>query len=85
MHLLKRSYPFYNTYTQLTIEDMFLLSSCRKYILIPSPGGLLERKLSGARTIAQDEKSCNVSGMPGEAIMMNAVDKICRYMKLPAM
>ncbi|MEO8766553.1 MAG: chemotaxis response regulator protein-glutamate methylesterase [Ginsengibacter sp.] len=38
--------------------------------------GLLEMKLAGARTIAQDEKSCIVFGMPKEAIMINAVDKI---------
>ena len=38
--------------------------------------GLLEMKLAGAKTIAQDEKSCIVFGMPKEAILMNAVDKI---------
>lgn len=38
--------------------------------------GLLEMKKAGAKTIAQDEKSCVVFGMPKEAILMNAVDKI---------
>lgn len=38
--------------------------------------GLLEMKEAGARTIAQDEKSCVVFGMPKEAILLNAVDKI---------
>ncbi len=38
--------------------------------------GLLEMKKSGAMTIAQDEKSCVVFGMPKEAIKLNAVDKI---------
>ena len=37
--------------------------------------GLLEMKQAGAHTIAQDEKSCVVFGMPKEAIKLNAVDK----------
>jgi two-component system chemotaxis response regulator CheB len=36
--------------------------------------GLLELKQSGAKTIAQDEKSCVVFGMPNEAIKLGAVD-----------
>ena len=38
--------------------------------------GLAEMKEAGALTIAQDEKSCVVFGMPKEAIKRNAVDKI---------
>ena len=38
--------------------------------------GLLEMKESGAHTIAQDEKSCVVFGMPKEAIKLNAADSI---------
>ncbi|MCB0504933.1 MAG: chemotaxis response regulator protein-glutamate methylesterase [Cyclobacteriaceae bacterium] len=38
--------------------------------------GLLEMKKAGAYTIAQDEKTCIVFGMPKEAIKLNAVDKI---------
>jgi two-component system chemotaxis response regulator CheB len=38
--------------------------------------GLLEMKEAGAFTIAQDEKSCVVFGMPKEAIKLNAVNKI---------
>ncbi len=38
--------------------------------------GLLEMKQCGARTIAQDEKSCVVFGMPKEAIALGGVDKI---------
>ncbi len=38
--------------------------------------GLLEMKEAGAFTIAQDEKSCVVFGMPHEAIKKNAVDKV---------
>ena len=38
--------------------------------------GLLEMKQSGAKTIAQDEKSSVVFGMPKEAILLNAANKI---------
>jgi|WetSurMetagenome_2_1015567.scaffolds.fasta_scaffold00129_6 two-component system, chemotaxis family, protein-glutamate methylesterase/glutaminase len=38
--------------------------------------GMSEMKEAGALTIAQDEKSCVVFGMPKEAIKLNAVDKI---------
>lgn len=38
--------------------------------------GLLEMKESGAYTIAQDEKSCVVFGMPNEAIKLNAVSRV---------
>lgn len=38
--------------------------------------GLLEMKEAGAKTIAQDEKSCVVFGMPKEAIKLNAADKV---------
>lgn len=38
--------------------------------------GMLEMKQAGAVTIAQDEKSCIVFGMPKEAIKLGAVDSI---------
>jgi two-component system chemotaxis response regulator CheB len=38
--------------------------------------GLLEMHEAGARTVAQDEHSCVVFGMPREAIKRGAVDKI---------
>jgi two-component system chemotaxis response regulator CheB len=38
--------------------------------------GLLRMKQAGARTIAQDEKSCVVFGMPREAIKIGAVERI---------
>lgn len=38
--------------------------------------GMLEMKEAGAHTIAQDEQSCVVFGMPKEAIKLNAADKI---------
>ena len=38
--------------------------------------GLLEMKEEGARTLAQDEASCVVFGMPKEAIKLGAAEKI---------
>jgi len=38
--------------------------------------GMLEMKQAGAMTIAQDEATCVVFGMPNEAIKRSAVDKI---------
>ena len=38
--------------------------------------GLLEMKQGGAKTIAQDERSCIVFGMPKEAIELGAADKV---------
>jgi two-component system chemotaxis response regulator CheB len=38
--------------------------------------GLLEMKKAGAHTIAQDEESCVVFGMPKEAIALGAADKV---------
>ena len=38
--------------------------------------GMLEMKEAGAYTIAQDEASCVVFGMPKEAARRNAVDRV---------
>ena len=38
--------------------------------------GMLEMKQAGATTIAQDEATCTVFGMPKEAIKRSAVDKV---------
>ncbi|MDD5434993.1 MAG: chemotaxis response regulator protein-glutamate methylesterase [Nitrospira sp.] len=38
--------------------------------------GLLAMRENGARTIAQDEESCVVFGMPKEAILLNAAESI---------
>ena len=38
--------------------------------------GMLKLKRAGARTIAQDEATCVVFGMPREAIKVGAVDKV---------
>jgi two-component system, chemotaxis family, protein-glutamate methylesterase/glutaminase len=38
--------------------------------------GMSEMKNAGAATIAQDEETCVVFGMPNEAIKRNAVDKV---------
>ncbi|MEI8389821.1 MAG: chemotaxis response regulator protein-glutamate methylesterase [bacterium] len=45
--------------------------------------GLLEMKNNGAYTIAQDEASCIVFGMPKEAIAMGGVIKIESLKKIP--
>lgn len=46
--------------------------------------GLLEMRNVGARTVAQDEKSCVVFGMPKEAIGMDAAQKIMSLTIIPA-
>jgi two-component system chemotaxis response regulator CheB len=38
--------------------------------------GLLKMKEAGARTVAQDEKTCIVFGMPKEAIKLGAAEKV---------
>jgi len=38
--------------------------------------GMLEMKEQGAYTLAQDENSCVVFGMPKEAIKLGAVDRV---------
>lgn len=45
--------------------------------------GLLDMKETGARTIAQDEKSCIVFGMPKEAIKIGAADQIMPLQDMP--
>ncbi len=45
--------------------------------------GLKEMKDLGAKTIAQDERSCIVFGMPKEAIRHEAVDRIVTLNKIP--
>lgn len=45
--------------------------------------GMLEMKEAGARTFAQDEKSCVVFGMPKEAIARGAVDEILDLHAIP--
>jgi two-component system, chemotaxis family, protein-glutamate methylesterase/glutaminase len=44
--------------------------------------GMLEMKQAGAITIAQDEASCIVFGMPKEAIQRGAVDKVLPLLAL---
>ena len=46
--------------------------------------GLLEMKKAGAWTIAQDEASCVVFGMPKEAIGLGAVEEVCSLPRIPA-
>ena len=45
--------------------------------------GLLNMKQAGARTIAQDEKSCVVFGMPKEAIKIGAADEVLSLKEMP--
>ena len=46
--------------------------------------GMKEMHDAGARTIAQDEASCIVFGMPREAIKLDAVDQIIALDQIPA-
>jgi two-component system chemotaxis response regulator CheB len=46
--------------------------------------GLLRMKEAGARTIAQDEASCVVFGMPREAIRLGAADRVVSLLRIPA-
>ncbi|UXP32071.1 chemotaxis response regulator protein-glutamate methylesterase [Reichenbachiella agarivorans] len=45
--------------------------------------GLLEMKGANSYTIAQDESSCVVFGMPMEAIKLGAVDQVCSLDDIP--
>lgn len=45
--------------------------------------GLLDMKNAGAFTIAQDEASCAVYGMPREAIAINAVNQVAPVEEIP--
>jgi two-component system, chemotaxis family, protein-glutamate methylesterase/glutaminase len=46
--------------------------------------GMLALKQAGAHTIAQDESSCIVFGMPREAIRLGGVDQVLRLERIPA-
>jgi two-component system chemotaxis response regulator CheB len=55
--------------------------SCATGVLLTGMGsdgaqGLLRMKQAGARTIAQDEASCVIFGMPREAIRLGAADRV---------
>ena len=45
--------------------------------------GLLQMKRAGARTVAQDEATCVVFGMPKEAIGLGAVDEVLPLERIP--
>ncbi len=45
--------------------------------------GLLEMKKAGAYTVAQDEASCVVFGMPKEAIKLGGADKVVSLLDIP--
>jgi two-component system chemotaxis response regulator CheB len=46
--------------------------------------GMLKMKEAGAQTIAQDEKTCVVFGMPKEAIAAGGVDRVVPLLDIPA-
>lgn len=46
--------------------------------------GLLKMKQAGARTVAQDEASSVVFGMPKEAIRLGAADQVASLTRIPA-
>ena len=46
--------------------------------------GLLEMRNAGARTMAQDEESCVVFGMPKEAIERGAAERVIQLRHIPA-
>nr|MBF0686077.1 chemotaxis protein CheB [Pseudomonas sp.] len=45
--------------------------------------GLKVMHEAGASTLAQDEESCVVFGMPKEAIRLGAVDQVCSLDEIP--
>jgi len=47
--------------------------------------GMLDMRLAGAHTLAQDEASCVVFGMPREAIAIGAVDEVASIEDIPAL
>jgi two-component system, chemotaxis family, protein-glutamate methylesterase/glutaminase len=47
--------------------------------------GLLEMRLAGAHTLAQDEASCVVFGMPKEAIAIGAAEEVASIDDIPAL
>jgi two-component system chemotaxis response regulator CheB len=73
-----------------------LFSSCARHlgknavgVLLTGMGadgakGMLEMKEAHAFTIAQDEATCVVFGMPREAILLGAVDQILPLSRIPA-
>jgi two-component system chemotaxis response regulator CheB len=45
--------------------------------------GLLEMRKAGAATLAQDEESCVVFGMPKEAIALGAAQRVVPLDRIP--
>ena len=50
---------------------------------VDGASGLLEMKRAGALTLAQDEASSVVYGMPGEAVALGGVDEIVSLEMMP--
>ncbi|WP_374348185.1 chemotaxis protein CheB, partial [Chitinimonas sp.] len=47
--------------------------------------GIKEMKDCGAATVAQDEDSCTVFGMPKEAIRLGAIDRVAALGEIPGL
>jgi two-component system chemotaxis response regulator CheB len=72
-----------------------LFSSCARHLGANAVGviltgmgadgakGMLEMKQAEAHTIAQDEASCVVYGMPREAVLLGAVDQVLPLSRIP--
>jgi two-component system, chemotaxis family, protein-glutamate methylesterase/glutaminase len=74
-----------------------LFRSCARYLGANAVGviltgmgddgarGLVAMREAGARTVAQDEASCVVFGMPREAIAMGGAEEVASLEKIPAL
>jgi two-component system chemotaxis response regulator CheB len=45
--------------------------------------GMVKMRAAGARTLAQDEESCVIYGMPREAVALGAVDSVLPLLRMP--
>ena len=72
--------------TLLTVRHVGGTSFCEPigHIQIDGAAGLFEMKRQGAMTIAQDEATSVVYGMPGEAVARGAVDEIAPLELIPS-
>ena len=71
------------------LSGVFRIASPRLGILLTGMGddgaqGLLEMRRAGAETLAQDEASCVVFGMPKQVIACGAVDSVLPLSKIPS-
>ena len=62
--------------------NLLFALTCAEEMGFDGAKGLLDIKNSGAFTVAQDEASSVVWGMPGEAVKQKAVDKVLPLSKV---